>query len=146
MGKCNGNRITVLLADDTASIRKVVLGFLQWESSIKVVGAAENFSQTIEMATALKPDVVLLDLHMPDHYAFAPALVKSKLLLCGSQVLAMSISSSEDDKESRALAECFGAIAVLDKANLYHELIPAILSLNRNDCLVEITSETAMRD
>src|ERR1700681_1060131 len=81
MGKWMGNRITVLLADDTASIRKVVLGFLHWESSIKVVGAAENFSQTIEMATDLKPDVVLLDLHMPDHYAFAPALVKSKLLL-----------------------------------------------------------------
>ena len=128
MGKWNGNRITVLLADDTASIRKVVLGFLQWESSIKVVGAAENFSQTIEMATALKPDVVLLDLHMSDHYAYTPALVKSKLLLCGSRVLAMSLSSGEDDKDFRALAKSLGAIAVLDKANLYNELIPAILS------------------
>jgi chemotaxis response regulator CheB len=128
----NGAHITVLLADDTASIREVVLGFLQWETSIKVVGVAENFSQTVEMATAMKPDVVLLDLHMPDNYAFPAELVKSKLLLAGSRVLAMSLSSGEDDKESRALAESFGAIAVVDKANLYNELVPAILSSDRN--------------
>jgi chemotaxis response regulator CheB len=128
MSELNGTRITVLLADDAAAMRKVVGSFLQLEPNIKVVGVAENFSQTIEMATALKPDVVLLDLHMSDHYAYTPALVKSKLLLCGSRVLAMSLSSGEDDKDFRALAKSLGAIAVLDKANLYNELIPAILS------------------
>jgi chemotaxis response regulator CheB len=128
MSELNGTRITVLLADDAAAMRKVVGSFLQLEPNIKVVGVAENFSQTIEMATALKPDVVLLDLHMSDHYAYMPALVKSKLLLCGSRVLAMSLSSGEDDKDFRALAKSLGAIAVLDKANLYNELIPAILS------------------
>jgi hypothetical protein len=54
---------------------------------------------------------------MPDGHAFAPALVKSKLQLCGSQVLAISFSSGEnDDEEARTLAERFGAVAYLDKA------------------------------
>jgi two-component system, NarL family, nitrate/nitrite response regulator NarL len=132
MSEPNGTHITVLLADDASIMRKAVLSFLQSEPNIKVVGVAENFSQTIELATALKPDIVLLDLHMRDDYAFAPAFVKSKLLLCGSRVLAMSLTSGEDDEESRALAESLGAETLLDKSRFGDELIPAILNASRN--------------
>ena len=53
--------VRVLLADDAAIIRDAVSRLLESEPSIKLVGVAENFSQAIEMATSLKPDVVLLD-------------------------------------------------------------------------------------
>jgi len=132
MSETNGAHISVLLADDASIMRKAVLSFLESEPNIKVVGVAENFSQTIELAAALKPDIVLLDLHMRDDYAFAPSFVKSKLLLCGSRVLAMSLTSGEDDEETRALAESLGAVTLLDKSRFGDELIPAILNASRN--------------
>jgi hypothetical protein len=41
----------------------------------------------------------------------------------------MSLSSGDDDEVSRARAESLGAVALLDKAEFGHELIPAILRL-----------------
>jgi chemotaxis response regulator CheB len=78
------------------------------------------------MTAALKPDVILLDLHMPDDHAFNPELVKENL--SGARVLAMSLSSDdyESEEETRLLAESFGA-TTLNKNKLYDELIPAIL-------------------
>jgi chemotaxis response regulator CheB len=84
-----------------------------------------NFSQTVFLAMTLKPDVVLLDLHMPDDHAFVPAFVKSQLQLSSARVLGMSLSSGEDE-ESRVRAETLGALTLLDKAEFGHELIPAI--------------------
>jgi DNA-binding NarL/FixJ family response regulator len=119
--------VKVLVADDAAIIRNAVSRLLEAEPTIKVVGVAENFSQTLQMAASLRPDLVLLDLHMPDGHAFQPAVVKSELGLSGARVLGMSLSSSEDDEESRVLAESYGVVMLLDKARFGNALIPAIL-------------------
>jgi hypothetical protein len=42
--------------------------------------------------------------------------VKSELELSGARVLGMSLSSGEDDEESRVLAESYGVVMLLDKA------------------------------
>jgi len=90
------------------------------------LGEASNFAEAISMTAALKPDVVLLDLHMPDDRSFNPEFVKANL--SGARVLAMSLSGDyESEEETRLLAERFGAVAILDKAKLYDQLIPAIL-------------------
>jgi chemotaxis response regulator CheB len=123
----NPKFVQVLLADDAAVIRNSVSRLLESEPAIKLMGVAENFSQTLQMAASLRPDVVLLDLHMPDGGAFEPAFVKSQLALSGARVLCMSLSSGEDDEESRVLAESFGAVTLLDKAEFGRQLIPAIL-------------------
>jgi CheY-like chemotaxis protein len=123
------NRVGVLLADDSRILRKAVTCLLELEPTITIVAEAENFSQTVAMADALKPDIVLLDLRMPDQDAFASEFVKSKLLVCGSLVLGMSFCGSEYEGDVRALAERFGAMALLDKASFGDELIPAILRL-----------------
>jgi chemotaxis response regulator CheB len=128
----NGNCVKVLLADDAAVIRTAVSRLLETEPTIELIGVAENFSETLRMAASLRPDVVLLDLHMPDAHAFQPAFVKSELALSGARVLGISLSSGEDDEESRALAESFGVVTLLDKARFGNELIPAILqNVNR---------------
>jgi chemotaxis response regulator CheB len=126
------NCIGVLLADDAATIRRAVSRLLEEEPRVKVVGEAVNFSQTVFLAITLKPDVVLLDLHMPDDHAFVPAFIKSQLQLSGARVLGMSLSSG-DDEESRVRAESFGAVTLLDKAEFGRELIPAILRLGAAD-------------
>jgi DNA-binding NarL/FixJ family response regulator len=119
--------VKVLLADDAAIIRNAVSRILEAEPTVKLLGTAENFSQTLQMAATLKPDVVLLDIHMPDSDSFEPAFVKSQLALSGARVLGMSLSSGEDDEEARALAESLGVLTLLNKSDFGRVLIPAIL-------------------
>jgi len=126
--KPNGKRIGVLLADDATIIRQAVIRLLEEEPRVKVLGEAANFSLAVFPALALKPDVVLLDLHMPDDNSFEPAFVKSLFQLSGAKVVGMSCSGA-DDEVSRMRAESLGAVTLLDKAEFGHELIPAILRL-----------------
>jgi chemotaxis response regulator CheB len=125
--------VNVLLADDAAIIRGAVSRLLEAEPAIKLVGVAENFSQALQMAASLRPDVVLLDLHMPDNDAFHPDFVKAELELSGARVLGMSLSSAEDDEEVRNLAESFGVVRLLNKAEFGRVLIPAILQREPSD-------------
>lgn len=128
----NRNTVRLLLVDDAAVVRKAIRGLLAEEPSIEVVGEAEDFRQAIGMAAQLKPDIILLDLHMGDTPALEPEFIKSRFSDCGSKVLAMSLYSEEDD-ESRILARRLGAIAMLDKTDLYNGLIPAIKNSSHRD-------------
>lgn len=57
--------IRVVLADDHAVVRKGVREFLEDEPDIEVVGEASDGQQAVEMAVALQPDVVVMDVAMP---------------------------------------------------------------------------------
>jgi CheY-like chemotaxis protein len=70
----------------------------------------------------LKPDVLLLDLHMPEKRDFTPTLIKSQL----GAVSTVAVSFS-NDHDSKALAESYGAVTLLDKMKLYNEMVPTIL-------------------
>lgn len=92
-------------------------------SEIEVVGTAATFAEGLQLTAALKPDVVLMDLHMSEEREYAPELVKSQILLHTKCIVAISLWN---DDEAKALAHSFGAHVLLDKMNLYSELIPAI--------------------
>ncbi|WP_458463403.1 response regulator [Paenibacillus sp.] len=57
--------ITILLADDHAMVRRGLHVFLTTQQDMEVVGEASNGQEALAQAEALKPDVVLMDLHMP---------------------------------------------------------------------------------
>lgn len=58
-------RINVLLADDHTIVRQGLRALLEMESDIETVGEAVNGLEAVEMAKVLRPDVVVLDLAMP---------------------------------------------------------------------------------
>jgi DNA-binding NarL/FixJ family response regulator len=111
----------VLIADDSEIMRTAIRKLLREESNIRVVGEAATFAETVQMIADFKPDVLLLDLHMPEKRNFTPALVKAQL----STVCTVAVSFS-NDSDSKALAESYGAATLLDKMSLYAEMLPAI--------------------
>lgn len=60
------SRVKVLISDDCTDYATLLSGFLSMNSDIQVVGIAEDGVQTIEMLNNTTPDVLLLDLIMPN--------------------------------------------------------------------------------
>jgi len=65
------NKIKILIADDHAIFRDGLRRLLDSEEAITIVGEAGNGAECIKMLGSLKPDILLLDLHMPDKNGFA---------------------------------------------------------------------------
>jgi DNA-binding NarL/FixJ family response regulator len=118
--------IRVLLADDSEIMRSAIVRLLKEEPSIELVGEATSFAQVIERTAALKPNVLLLDLYMRDNHECPPSIVGSCISQHDVCVLAISLSN---DEKAKALAESFGAKALLDKGDLFSTLLPAIKRL-----------------
>jgi NarL family two-component system response regulator LiaR len=116
----------MLLADDSDVIRRVLFDFLQEEPLIEIVGQAKDFTELLEKALALKPRVVLMDLHMQDQYKFKPEFVRSELQASAEHVLAMSLSY---DDEAVGLSNSYGASLLLDKSKLLTELVRTVEKL-----------------
>ncbi len=60
------NKIKVLVVDDSAIYRKILTNILSSDPQIEVVGAAANGKIALDMIRAFKPDVITLDLEMPE--------------------------------------------------------------------------------
>jgi two-component system nitrate/nitrite response regulator NarL len=120
---------TLLLVDDSSLIREAVKRILVDEPTIVILGEAVTFREAIEKAGELKPDIILLDLHMPDDRTLKPEYIKTQLQSSGSRlkIIGMSLSGDEDD-EIRELGAALGACTVLKKSRFDEQLIPAILS------------------
>jgi DNA-binding NarL/FixJ family response regulator len=117
--------IKVLLADDSELVRRGIRDLLRSQPEIELVGEAADFRQTIRMMKELKPQVIVLDLHMPDGTEATLLDVKSHLHH-ESRVLPMSVSN---DPETKALAKSLGTVPLLDKMQLGDKLIPTIMQL-----------------
>ncbi len=118
--------IKVLLADDKDFVRQSIRRLLETQPEIELVGEAADFAQTILIANQSKPQVIVLDLHMPDETKITPSEVKSQLNSDASKMLAISVWQDED---AQALAKSLGAVALLDKADLANRLLPTIMQL-----------------
>jgi DNA-binding NarL/FixJ family response regulator len=116
--------IRVFLADDADVMRKAIRRLLSNREDISVVGEASNFYETIEKTSELHPDLIILDLNLPDRNHIAPS--EATRLLNGAKVLAITLGT-DDVKEE--LLSSVRAAKLLDKAELSDELIPAILEL-----------------
>ena len=61
-----GKNIRVLLADDHSVVRMGIATVLNYSDGFEVVGEADNGVEAVKLAHELKPDVVLMDLQMPE--------------------------------------------------------------------------------
>ena len=121
-----GMPITVLLADDSSIMLDAIRKLLEEEPRIRIVGEAATFAAAVQMVADQKPDILLLDLHMPQKRELNAPLVKAQLA-CVPYTIAISFAN---DQEAKTLAASYGAVGLLDKMSLYSQLLPAIMRLS----------------
>jgi two-component system nitrate/nitrite response regulator NarL len=117
--------IKVLLADDSEIMRQAIKKLLVDEPRIRIVGEASCFGTAMQLVADSKPDLLLLDLHLPQKRELPAPIVRSQLN-CIEYTLAISFAN---DEEAKSLAASYGAAALLDKMSLYTELLPTIMQL-----------------
>jgi DNA-binding NarL/FixJ family response regulator len=118
-------RLRVLIVDDTAIVRAVVRRTLEMDARFKVVGEATNGREAIGLTDEHQPDVVLLDLAMPemDGLEALPHIITAAP---AARVIVLS-AFSPDQMAAQAIAA--GACAYLEKNRLARELVPGILAV-----------------
>jgi two-component system response regulator NreC len=116
--------IKIVVADDKAAVRLGIIQMLKADTDLEVAGEATTFAETLELVDSLKPDIVVLDLHMPNERNYLPESVRLQMLEHAGCILAISVWN---DSEAKALAEQFGAKALIDKARLFSDLILLII-------------------
>jgi two-component system, NarL family, response regulator DegU len=90
------NRVRVLIADDRPIFRAGVQGMLRDFPEIDIVGEAMTGRQAVERSRRLKPDVILMDLNMPEMGGIA-ATRAIKEEDPDRVVLALTVSEAEED-------------------------------------------------
>lgn len=115
-------KIRILIADDHAVVRQGLRMFLALDEGLEVVGEARNGREALEQAEALRPDVVLMDLLMPEMDGLT-ALAELRSRLPEVEVLALT-SVLEDASVVGAVRA--GAIGYLLKDTQGDELCRAI--------------------
>jgi NarL family two-component system response regulator LiaR len=115
-------RVRVLIVDDHEIVREGLQTLLAEETAIEVVGLAANGMQAVEMAVALAPDVILMDLVMPVMDGIE-AIHRLQAVNSAAQVIVLT--SFADDQRVHAAINA-GAISYLLKDVLKPELLNAI--------------------
>jgi len=115
-------KIKVVIVDDIAETRENIRKLLQFEPDVEVVGAARTGKEAISMAVELKPDVILMDINMPDMDGIT-ATEKIRQQLSWAQIVILSVQGDPNYMRRAMLA---GARDFLTKPPNIDELIAAI--------------------
>jgi two-component system chemotaxis response regulator CheB len=118
--------IKVVVVDDSAIMRKIIVKMLEKDSSVNVVGVASNGGEALEKIEALKPDVVTMDIDMPGMDGIEalrrimatnpiPVIMVSALTEEGAQITLEALEIGAADFITKNTPG--GAIGIFDKEN-----------------------------
>lgn len=116
------DKIRVLIVDDIAETRENVRKLLQFESDVDVVGTARSGKEGIQLSGDLDPDVVLMDINMPD----IDGITATEEIRRKSPHVQVVILSVQGDQNYMRRAMLAGARDFLTKPPMGDELISAI--------------------
>jgi DNA-binding NarL/FixJ family response regulator len=121
--------IQVLIADDHPIVRNGIRNILEPAVGITVVGEAESGQQALEMIETLHPDVVLLDMQLPDINGIE---VVKKVVEAGISVRILGLSTY-DDKEYISQLLSLGASGYLLKEEVPEAIVEAVRGVARGE-------------
>jgi len=114
-------KIKLLIADDHAILRQGLRRILEAEPDMSVIGEAATGTDAVKRARQLKPDVVIMDISMPEQDGIESMRQIVKTL--SSRVLILTVHT-EHHVISEAVSA--GAAGYLTKDSLDHELVSAV--------------------
>ena len=114
--------IRVLLVDDQAIVRRGLRVRFHLEPDLEVVGEASTGTEALTLAQTLSPDVVLMDIEMPEMDGIE-ATAALRRVVPHSAVVILSIY---DDAQTRRRAQTAGAVACVEKRGATDTLLSAI--------------------
>ena len=123
------DQIRVLIVDDIPETRDHLTKLLVFESDIDVVGSAASGAEAIALATSLTPDVVLMDINMPDMDGIAATELLGRAVPTASVVM-MSVQGEADYLRRSMLA---GAREFLVKPFSSDELTASIRQVHTRE-------------
>jgi DNA-binding NarL/FixJ family response regulator len=124
--------VRVLLADDHPVVRSGIKGMLAPDPGFEVVGEASNGTEAVALALELRPDVVLMDLRMPELDG-ATATAKIRAERPDTQVLVLTTYDTDADIVRAVDA---GAIGYLLKDVPHEEITRAVRAAARGESVL----------
>jgi DNA-binding NarL/FixJ family response regulator len=124
-----GDRIAIVIADDHAILRESLTALLQSQPDFDVVGAAANGEEALRLVREHAPQVLVLDLFMPDGDGFD---VLRTLERAGSRVASVVLTGSESRNDYVQVVR-LGARGLVLKADKPQKLFAAIRSVAEGD-------------
>lgn len=124
----DGSTISILLVDDVVEVRESLKKLLAFETDMKVVGTATNGREAFEMAKELRPDIVIMDIDMPEMDGIQAAGLINKGVPTTAVIL-MAVESSSDVLQRAMLA---GARNFLSKPIMIDDLYNAVRSSHKS--------------
>ena len=125
-------KIRILLADDHMIMRMGLSTLIACENDMQVVGEAKNGRQTVELAHALKPDLVIMDLMMPELSGAAA----TKIIHDAYPGIKILVLTSFATSKEMSDAITSGADGALMKDTAANDLIGAIRAVTAGDRLI----------
>lgn len=125
--------ISIILVDDNASFLRAAVRFLQQHQGITVVGTACGGQEALPMAQALKPDVALIDLSMPDLPGLE-LIPRLRAVLPKMRIIALTLL---DTIAYQRAALAVGADGLVSKKTMNTALLPAIRQAASSDAVTE---------
>jgi len=123
-GNAEPERIRVMIVDDHAIVREGLQTLLEEERNIAIVGTAANGAQAVALAPQLNPDVILMDLVMPEMDGIAAT---RRLMQTNGDFRVLVLTSFADDQKVRDAIRA-GAVGYLLKDVLKPDLLRAIVN------------------
>jgi DNA-binding NarL/FixJ family response regulator len=123
--------IGVLIADDSVEFRAGMRGLLAAQPDLLVVGEAGSGSAALDLAARLMPDVVLMDLHMPDLHG----IEATRRLVATSPHIGVLVVTMFEDDESVFAAMRAGARGYLLKGARKAEVLRAIRAVASGEAI-----------
>jgi pilus assembly protein CpaE len=115
-------KIRVLVVDDISETRENIRKLLQFETDIEVVGAARSGKEAIEFVAETRPDVILMDINMPD----MDGITATEIIRKQNPYIQVVILSVQGDQNYMRRAMLVGARDFLTKPPMADELTSTI--------------------
>lgn len=119
------NRLKILIADDHPIFRRGLCDVIASDASLNLIGQATNGEEALRLATELRPDIVILDVHMPKLTGLQTAKLIQEQKLPVKVVLLTMHEAEELLNEALEL----GIQAYVLKENAVEDLVQAIQSV-----------------